>query len=193
MEPQRGPCQTVRGRSHRAPAVNARPNRRGPREYAPRQKKCAVPAALAELQATRGRVPEVVLRSGCRDSTDQRQFRHPPFRGSSHVRTDQTVITKHCHTVCNKCCRQQHHEAFADLFPTHRLPAEAPWRLAVITVLQFAEALSGERGVHGSQGGEIVANRANSLFFRPRTAERIACPARMRPCQPGSGDRGRAA
>jgi transposase len=33
-------------------------------------------------------------------------------------------------------------EAFADLFPTHGQPAEAPWRLAVITVLQFAELLS---------------------------------------------------
>jgi transposase len=33
-------------------------------------------------------------------------------------------------------------EAFADLFPTHGQPAEAPWRLAVITVLQFAEVLS---------------------------------------------------
>jgi transposase len=33
-------------------------------------------------------------------------------------------------------------EAFADLFPTHGQPAEAPWRLAVVTLLQFAEALS---------------------------------------------------
>ena len=33
-------------------------------------------------------------------------------------------------------------EAFADLFPTHGQPAESPWRLALITVLQFAEALS---------------------------------------------------
>jgi len=33
-------------------------------------------------------------------------------------------------------------ETFADLFPTHGQPAEAPWRLAVITVLQVAEALS---------------------------------------------------
>jgi transposase len=33
-------------------------------------------------------------------------------------------------------------ETFADLFPTHGQPAEAPWRLAVITLLQFAEALS---------------------------------------------------
>src|SRR5262245_43879917 len=33
-------------------------------------------------------------------------------------------------------------EAFADLPPTHGQPAEAPWRLAVITALQFAERLS---------------------------------------------------
>jgi len=33
-------------------------------------------------------------------------------------------------------------EAFADLFPAHGQPAEAPWRLAVITILQFAESLS---------------------------------------------------
>jgi transposase len=30
---------------------------------------------------------------------------------------------------------------FADLFPTHGQPAEAPWRLAVVTVLQFVEGL----------------------------------------------------
>src|SRR3712207_5085693 len=33
-------------------------------------------------------------------------------------------------------------EAFAPLFPTHGQPAEVPWRLALITVLQFAEGLS---------------------------------------------------
>ena len=32
--------------------------------------------------------------------------------------------------------------AFAALFPTHGQPAEAPWRLALVTVLQFAEGLS---------------------------------------------------
>src|ERR671922_406719 len=32
--------------------------------------------------------------------------------------------------------------AFAALFPTHGQPAEAPWRLALITLLQFAEGLS---------------------------------------------------
>jgi transposase len=33
-------------------------------------------------------------------------------------------------------------EPFAALFPTHGRPAEAPWRLALVTVLQFAEGLS---------------------------------------------------
>ena len=33
-------------------------------------------------------------------------------------------------------------ETFAALFPTHGRPAEAPWRLALVTVLQFAEGLS---------------------------------------------------
>src|ERR671923_2965462 len=33
-------------------------------------------------------------------------------------------------------------ETFAPLFPTHGQPAEAPWRLALVTVLQFAEGLS---------------------------------------------------
>jgi Transposase domain (DUF772) len=30
-------------------------------------------------------------------------------------------------------------EAFADLFPTHGQPAEAPWRLALVTMFQFME------------------------------------------------------
>jgi transposase len=33
-------------------------------------------------------------------------------------------------------------EAFADLFPTHGQPAEAPWRLALITIFQFMEHLT---------------------------------------------------
>ena len=32
-------------------------------------------------------------------------------------------------------------ERFAPLFPTHGQPAETPWRLALVTVLQFAEGL----------------------------------------------------
>src|SRR5215470_8080344 len=31
---------------------------------------------------------------------------------------------------------------FADLFPTHGQPAEAPWRLALVTVFQFMENLT---------------------------------------------------
>src|SRR6266702_4361373 len=33
-------------------------------------------------------------------------------------------------------------EGFADLFPTHGQPALAPWRLALVTVLQFLEGLT---------------------------------------------------
>jgi len=33
-------------------------------------------------------------------------------------------------------------ELFAPLFPTHGQPAEAPWRLALVTVVQFAERLT---------------------------------------------------
>jgi transposase len=33
-------------------------------------------------------------------------------------------------------------ETFAPLFPTHGQPAFAPWRLALVTILQFAEGLA---------------------------------------------------
>ena len=33
-------------------------------------------------------------------------------------------------------------DLFVDLFPTRGQPAEAPWRLALVTILQFAEGLS---------------------------------------------------
>jgi transposase len=33
-------------------------------------------------------------------------------------------------------------DSFADLYPTHGQPALAPWRLALVTILQFAAALS---------------------------------------------------
>src|SRR6185437_15493838 len=33
-------------------------------------------------------------------------------------------------------------EHFTDLYPTRGQPAEAPWRLAVVTILQFLEGLS---------------------------------------------------
>ncbi len=31
---------------------------------------------------------------------------------------------------------------FADLFPRRGQPAEAPWRLALVTIMQFAESLT---------------------------------------------------
>ena len=37
---------------------------------------------------------------------------------------------------------------FADLFPTHGQPAEAPWRLALVTVFQFMEDLSDRQAAH---------------------------------------------
>ena len=42
---------------------------------------------------------------------------------------------------------------FADLFPTHGQPAECPWRLALICVMQFVEDLSDR------QAAEAVRNR----------------------------------
>src|SRR5947208_3193334 len=42
---------------------------------------------------------------------------------------------------------------FADLFPSCGQPAQAPWRLAVVTLLQFAEGLSDR------QAAEAVRSR----------------------------------
>jgi transposase len=39
-------------------------------------------------------------------------------------------------------------EQFAALFPTHGQPALAPWRLALVSVLQFAEGLSYRQAAH---------------------------------------------
>jgi transposase len=42
---------------------------------------------------------------------------------------------------------------FADLFPTRGQPAHAPWRLALVTLMQFAEGLSDR------QAAEAVRSR----------------------------------
>jgi transposase len=39
-------------------------------------------------------------------------------------------------------------EAFGALFPTHGQPACPPWRLALVTILQFAEGLSDRQAAH---------------------------------------------
>jgi transposase len=43
-------------------------------------------------------------------------------------------------------------EDFADLFPKEGQPAEAPWRLAVVTVLQFLEHLSDRQAADAVRG-----------------------------------------
>jgi transposase len=43
-------------------------------------------------------------------------------------------------------------ELFADLYPTKGQPALAPWRLALVTVLQFAEGLSDRQAVEAVAG-----------------------------------------
>jgi len=68
-------------------------------------------------------------------------------------------------------------EAFADLFPTHGQPAEAPWRLAVITVLQFAEMLSDR------QAAEAVRAR---LDWKSLLGTSVEDPGRTRSSAGGS-------
>src|SRR3954464_2272809 len=41
---------------------------------------------------------------------------------------------------------------FAPLFPSRGQPAEVPWRLALVTVLQFAEKLSDRRAAEAVRG-----------------------------------------
>src|SRR6202521_6219860 len=43
-------------------------------------------------------------------------------------------------------------EAFKKLFPVRGQPAEAPWRLALVTVLQFAEGLSDRQAADAVRG-----------------------------------------
>lgn len=43
-------------------------------------------------------------------------------------------------------------EHFADLFPDRGRPAEAPWRLALVTVLQFAEGLADRQAADAVRG-----------------------------------------
>jgi transposase len=50
-------------------------------------------------------------------------------------------------------------DAFASLFPARGQPAEAPWRLAVVTVLQFAEGLSDR------QAAEAVRSRIDWKYL----------------------------
>ena len=50
-------------------------------------------------------------------------------------------------------------EDFADLFPTRGQPAEAPWRLALATIFQFAEHLSDRARRTPCVGGSTGSTR----------------------------------
>src|SRR5437016_14484790 len=43
-------------------------------------------------------------------------------------------------------------EQFADLFPRHGQPAEAPWRLALVTVIQFLDNLTDRQAADAVRG-----------------------------------------
>src|SRR5215213_5001734 len=43
---------------------------------------------------------------------------------------------------------------FASLYPVRGRPAHSPWRLALVTVLQFAEGLSDRRAADAVRGAE---------------------------------------
>src|SRR5258708_27877753 len=48
-------------------------------------------------------------------------------------------------------------DAFADLFPTHGPPAEAPWRLALVTIFQFMEHLTDRQATAASRSRSACA------------------------------------
>src|SRR5258708_22954783 len=60
-------------------------------------------------------------------------------------------------------------EDFADLFPKDGQPAEAPWRLALVTVMQFVENLSDQPACRRALAGENA---------HPLSAKRLAQSAR---------------
>jgi transposase len=69
--------------------------------------------------------------------TDTARVAHAAFRkGHPYLR------------LADECGALFNDDAFAALFPTHGQPALAPWRLAVVTILQFAEGLSDLQAAH---------------------------------------------
>ena len=70
-------------------------------------------------------------------------------------------------------------ERFAALFPERGQPAETPWRLALVTVLQFAEGLA-DRQAADAVRGRIDWKYALGLELRTWTKRRRS----MRPWRP---------
>jgi len=52
-------------------------------------------------------------------------------------------------------------EDFADLYPDHGQPGLPPWRLAVVTVLQFHENLSDRQAAEAMRARDVEARYRN--------------------------------
>jgi transposase len=53
-------------------------------------------------------------------------------------------------------------EGFASLFPSHGQPALAPWRLALVPILQFAEGLSDRQAADALRRSGLVLTGSTS-------------------------------
>jgi transposase len=79
-------------------------------------------------------------------------------------------------------------EVFASLFPTRGQPAEAPWRLALVTIFQFAEDLS-DRQAADAVRGRIDWKYALSLDLTdPGFDASVLCEFRARLLEGGAGE-----
>ena len=56
---------------------------------------------------------------------------------------------------------------FADLFPSRGQPAEAPWRLALVTVMQYGEGLTDR------QAADAVRTRIDLLRLRKEAVHAV--------------------
>jgi len=70
-------------------------------------------------------------------------------------------------------------ELFADLYPVKGQPAEAPWRLALVRVFQFAEGLSDRQAV------AAVAGRIDWKYALVRRVARGDIPGATRKNEKG--------
>ncbi len=80
-------------------------------------------------------------------------------------------------------------EEFAALYPSRGRPAEAPWRLALVTVFQFAEGLSDRRAADAVRGRIDWKYAARPDAGRPR----VRCLGPLRVPAPTARRPGRAA
>ena len=73
-----------------------------------------------------------------------------------------------------------HDESFAHLFPQNGRPVEAPWRLALITVMQFAEELPDR------EAADAVRGRIDWKYALVRRVARGDIPGATRKNEKGS-------